>query len=100
MLISSALHLEWTKARARRNRWDEEIQLLHEEMRRTIQFLQRQSQCWEERATQRVCERAEENEGLVAYAQRQAVVRWSMAHSFITWWRDVDRNDRDRYGPG
>jgi len=36
--LSIALHVEWAKAKARANRWEEEVVLLNEEMCRTLEF--------------------------------------------------------------
>src|ERR1700722_1694276 len=45
--ILEALCVEWCKARARALRWTEEVQLLLEEMRRVLQFLEWKSRFWE-----------------------------------------------------
>ena len=41
-----AMRIEWCKARARANRWTEEVDLLKEEMRRTEQFLEWHANWW------------------------------------------------------
>ncbi|KAG2037090.1 hypothetical protein BDR03DRAFT_934153 [Suillus americanus] len=84
-----ALRIEWCKTRARRNRWFEEIQLLLEEMRRVLEFLDWQTKWWEARVTLRVAEQSEDNEGLVAYAKRQAAIRRSLSAKFRASWHHV-----------
>ncbi|KAG2111490.1 hypothetical protein DEU56DRAFT_919993 [Suillus clintonianus] len=49
-----------------------------EEMRRVLEFLDWQAKWWEARVTLRVAEQSEDNEGLVAYAKRQAAIRRSL----------------------
>ncbi|KAG2353833.1 hypothetical protein BDR07DRAFT_1454358 [Suillus spraguei] len=77
--LQDTLRVEWCKARARHNRWQEEIQLLLVEM---------QAQ-WDERATLRMVERLEFAEGLIAYANRQAAICRALSASFSGMWRDV-----------
>ncbi|KAG1762145.1 hypothetical protein EDD22DRAFT_979916 [Suillus occidentalis] len=87
--LQDALRVEWCKARARHNRWCEEIRLLMEEMRRVLAFLKWHIQWWEERATLRTFARAEETEGFVAYAKRQGAVRRALLMSFEDRWAGV-----------
>lgn len=67
------------KARARALRWEEELELLPEEIRRAIAFWDRQATIWEDRAGARGDVTPELREGLAAYAARQADIRrgWS-----------------------
>ncbi|EIW81617.1 hypothetical protein CONPUDRAFT_73294 [Coniophora puteana RWD-64-598 SS2] len=44
------LRVEWLKARARAQRWEEEVDLLKEEMRRVRAFLEHRAQWWDERS--------------------------------------------------
>lgn len=63
--------IEWTKARARADRWKEELILLEEEMRRVLQFCAWKGRWWEGRVH---CGRnvsPELEEGLQAYALAQ-----------------------------
>ncbi|KAG2360804.1 hypothetical protein BDR07DRAFT_1377713 [Suillus spraguei] len=84
-----ALCIEWCKTRARCNRWFEEIQLLLEEMRRVLEFLDWQTKWWEAQVTLRVAEQSEDNKGLVAYAKRQAAIRRSLSAKFRASWHHV-----------
>ncbi|KAG2358630.1 hypothetical protein BDR07DRAFT_1452640 [Suillus spraguei] len=87
--LQDTLRIEWCKARARHNRWQEEIQLLLVEMQRVLAFLAWEARQWDERATLRMVERLEFAEGLITYANRQAAIRRALSASFSGMWRDV-----------
>ncbi|KAF8209732.1 hypothetical protein K438DRAFT_1571533 [Mycena galopus ATCC 62051] len=78
--LHEALRVEWCKAYSRRNRWREELVLVEEEMRRTIEFGRVVEQQWRERATARTvmlgapAQRLDDavREGARAYALEQA----------------------------
>ncbi|KAG1864826.1 hypothetical protein F4604DRAFT_1683248 [Suillus subluteus] len=82
---------EWCKARARAMRWAEEVELLKEEMRRILQFLEWDVQRWDKRGLENTLEDAgeDEREGRMAYANRQASLRRMLAESFKTSWTDT-----------
>ncbi|KAG2132161.1 hypothetical protein BD769DRAFT_1627646 [Suillus cothurnatus] len=84
-----ALCIEWCKTRARCNQWFEEIQLLLEEMRHILEFLDWQTKWWEAQVTLRVAEQSEDNKGLVAYAKRQAAIHRSLSAKFRALWHHV-----------
>ncbi|KAG2095153.1 hypothetical protein BD769DRAFT_1655416 [Suillus cothurnatus] len=81
-----ALRIEWCKARARANRWTEEVQLLLEEMRRVREFLSWHAAWWDEQADRRVNLLAAEAEGIKGYARRQAALRRRIQHAFTKMW--------------
>lgn len=77
--------------RARVRRWTEEVELLQEEMRRVLAFLQWQSDWWKTRGgdlshvpddTIRA--------GMIAYRERQAQLRLDMRERFKSLWRGSD----------
>lgn len=86
------LRVEWCKARARALRWTEEVEILTEEMRRTIEYHQWLSRRWEGYAGLIFHGQSELLEGAHAYAHRQASIRRSMAAycerawSFVKQW--------------
>ncbi|KAH7904101.1 hypothetical protein BJ138DRAFT_1175416 [Hygrophoropsis aurantiaca] len=84
--IADALRIEWNKARARAHRWQEEIQLLKEEMRRVLAFFGWQADWWDRQASRRTDVSAAHAEGLQAYAARQAWIRRNMANHFVKLW--------------
>lgn len=77
----------YTKARARVLRWEEEIALLREEMRRVLVFMLWKKSWWLERANLRADAREDVRSGLRAYATRQADVFGGLALRFATLWR-------------
>ncbi|KAH7905404.1 hypothetical protein BJ138DRAFT_1230024 [Hygrophoropsis aurantiaca] len=89
--VQDCLRVEWCKARARAARWTEEVQLLSEEMRRTLEFLNWQANWWDERARSRIALLSGETEceGMIAYANRQTTLRHSLITKFQTLWHDV-----------
>lgn len=81
--IPSARKIEWAKSRARANRYQEEIQIVKEEMSRTLRsFVWKEAQ-WKERAVAKVnagiVVAPEHAEGLRAYSERQARI-WRGFH--------------------
>jgi len=90
-------------------RFSEEVELLNEEMRRVLAFLEWEACRWEERATERMRTRAPVaaivdpmiaptmpvisesalDEGLHAYALRQAAIRRQLFNRFSAQWKDV-----------
>ncbi|KAG1738072.1 uncharacterized protein EDB91DRAFT_1249369 [Suillus paluster] len=80
------VHVEWCKSRARAMRWAEEIELLHKEMQRVLQFLDWQAEWWDKQQDRCNCEMTAEREGLVAYANKQANIRCRLASRFRLLW--------------
>lgn len=85
-----ALRIQWLRARARKARWSEEVELLQEEMGRVLRFLDWHARWWVEQENRR-----EEGvdaylrEGLSAYAHRQASIRIKMKDNFVNLWDSV-----------
>ncbi|KAG1797493.1 uncharacterized protein HD556DRAFT_1431147 [Suillus plorans] len=87
--MQESLRVEWCKARARRNRWSEEIQLLLEEMRHILVFLRWQGDSWDSHATLRTDGQPEYQEGLIAYARCQAHIQRGLVAAFAEHWKRV-----------
>ncbi|KAJ7168780.1 hypothetical protein C8R46DRAFT_1218172 [Mycena filopes] len=68
----SSLRVEWCRAKARKQRWEEEVLLLREEMRRVLRYLEWQAAWWLERVSARGNVVMPLQAGLEAYARRQA----------------------------
>jgi hypothetical protein len=77
------------KSRARFLRWDEDVRLLLEEMRRVLVFLSWQAKWWSLQGTHRSNVDGLLDEGLRAYAAKQASIRFKMAKSFAREWYPV-----------
>lgn len=88
------------KARARALRWEEELALIPEEVRRTIEYFEWHATDWEKRAAARGDVTPQLREGLAAYAARQASLRRGYAQRCRTLWQkvlaggDVDGEDQ------
>ena len=78
-----SLRIEWLKARARALRWKEETELLPEEMRRVLATLQHEVFQWQAFATSPIADVSSEvQEGIIAYAHRQARIRIAIRDTF------------------
>ncbi|KAF8833339.1 hypothetical protein BDN67DRAFT_1017670 [Paxillus ammoniavirescens] len=88
--LQDAICIEWCKARARAHRWEEEVDLLFEEKRRTLQFLRWHGGWWL-REAEAVVIGDPLYEGLRVYAQHQAALRLELAQSFEHIWCDTQR---------
>ncbi|KAF7373905.1 hypothetical protein MSAN_00602900 [Mycena sanguinolenta] len=88
---NESLRVEWAKTRARAHRWTEEVDLLEEEMRRILVFLQWRADWWREQKDRRVVDEVEMKEGFAAYAERQAAIQEEMKARFTNDWKDVGR---------
>lgn len=99
-LALAAVRVEWAKARARKTRWEEEVLLLREEMKRVLRFLDWKIHWWEDRSGSREDEVPQVRGGLTAYALRQAALlrdirsrfrqRWSEPLASISPGEDID----------
>ncbi|KAJ7016405.1 hypothetical protein C8F04DRAFT_1345269 [Mycena alexandri] len=71
--LHESVRVEWSKAKARKERWEEEVDLLHEEMKRVLHFLQWCALWWETRqGTRKMVVSQQLAAGLQAYTARQA----------------------------
>ncbi|KAJ7209468.1 hypothetical protein GGX14DRAFT_364154 [Mycena pura] len=84
--IHDSIRVEWCKARARRDRWYEEVALLREEMKRVLRSLRAAQTEWEGCVGQRTgCDTGLAG-GLDAYARRQAAIHKRLAERFHDAW--------------
>ncbi|KAJ7853723.1 hypothetical protein B0H14DRAFT_3085596 [Mycena olivaceomarginata] len=87
--MAEALRLEWAKMRARAWRWTEEVDLVEEEMRRILAFLQWKEKRWLDLADERHNIDDVLHEGLVAYARHQARIQWDLRVCFEGNWQAI-----------
>lgn len=82
------MRVEWAKSRARRDRWTEEAELVQEEMRRALAYLQWRSQWWIAQAELRNSKDISPSllNGLRAYAKRQAQLQLDLGVHFARMW--------------
>ena len=85
--VNEMLRVEWTTSFARLERWSEEVELLQEEMRRVVAFLEWKSGDWLAKVDARGGEPASDiQSGLRAYAKKQAAIFHNLAISFTKLW--------------
>ncbi|KAJ7429220.1 hypothetical protein B0H11DRAFT_2167516 [Mycena galericulata] len=81
-LFLPSLRVEWSKAKARKTRWEEEVLLLREEMRRVVRYLEWQSAWWDAQAAApdaRSDISLATQQGMSAYAWKQSCVHSELA---------------------
>ncbi|KAJ7115521.1 hypothetical protein C8R43DRAFT_1138146 [Mycena crocata] len=84
--LHDSVRVEWTRARARKTRWEEEVMLLTEEMRRTLRYLTWQANWWEARAEARPNATPQIRAGLRAYSAKQAAFHCRLHAHFKQLW--------------
>lgn len=80
--------MEWLKARARAQRWEEEVRLLREEMRRTLATFSWQATWWDRKALYKVPDDVQ-SEGLQAYAWEHSDMFRALERVFRSRWLSV-----------
>jgi len=86
--VNEDMRVEWAQCIARADRWEEEVLLLQEEMRRVVRFLEWKSNDWISRADTRAGVVAPEVcLGLSAYAHKQSSIFRNLAIRFCQRWR-------------
>ena len=88
--VNEDMRVEWAQSIARADRWEEEVTLLQEEMRRVVQFLEWRSENW----LSKVDIRADSvlpmvQAGLSAYAKKQSALFHNLAVRFCQYWRSA-----------
>ncbi|KAJ6574049.1 hypothetical protein B0H19DRAFT_1208169 [Mycena capillaripes] len=90
-----ALRVEWCKAYARTRRWYEDVVLVEEEMRRTIEFGYSMASKWAERARGRVSSVDQELlDGLTVYAREQEYREILTCETLAVKWSPVREKGR------
>ena len=85
-VFDEGLRVEWSKSQARKMRWEEEVQIIQEEMRRTIVYYEWKQQWWLEKNTQETNSEDMIHHGITAYSKKQAHYCMCMAESFAIAW--------------
>ncbi|KAJ7182634.1 hypothetical protein C8R43DRAFT_1116267 [Mycena crocata] len=84
--LHDSMRVEWCRAKARKVRWEEEVLILREEMRRVLRYLEWQRDWWNAHVVVRGDESPELRHGLGAYALRHAQMHGKLASFFQTEW--------------
>jgi hypothetical protein len=88
--VNKDMRVEWAQSVARADRWEEEVILLREEMRRVVQFLEWRSSDWFAKADSRTgAVTSSVRAGLSAYANKQGSVFHNITVRFTQRWRPV-----------
>ena len=85
-VFDEGLRVEWSKSQARKMRWEEEVQIIQEEMRRTIIYYEWKKQWWLKQNPQPTTSEDTIQHGISAYSQKQAHYCECMAQSFAMAW--------------
>ena len=91
--LNTALRIEWCKSQERAKRYEEEVELVVEEMRRTLVTFELNAHDWDEKAAS-LPHRAPSLDpavvsGATAYAYKQADIQRKLIGVFFTEWYDV-----------
>jgi hypothetical protein len=85
-VFDEGLRVEWSKSQARKMRWEEEVQIIQEEMRRTIVYYEWKQQWWLEKNPHQMNIEDTIHHGITAYSEKQAHYCKCMAESFAIAW--------------
>ena len=89
---NKAMRAEWAKSRARLKRWNEEVILVKEEMRRVLAYMEWKASKWLRDAY--VIGRSDKEQGAVAYANKQASILAKMSANFRRMWSPLVEEDQ------
>ncbi|KAK1221816.1 hypothetical protein PQX77_015369 [Marasmius sp. AFHP31] len=92
--LQECLRSEWCKARARSQRAREELRLVEEEMRRSIEFCHHQARWWERQIGRRADIPAWLQEGLTAYAKEHVDTELKRAAKWEESWAPIRMHSR------
>ncbi|KAK7059400.1 hypothetical protein R3P38DRAFT_2495701, partial [Favolaschia claudopus] len=84
--LHDSVRVEWSRAKARKARWEEEVKLLEEEMRRSLRYLEWQATWWESRQESRLEVSSDLKAALRAYALKQAWFHRRIRDFFKSQW--------------
>ena len=80
------MRVEWTKTRARAERWSKEVILLNEEMRHILRYFEWKARWWRMRRGLWRDATSATRRGIDAYASKQVALVVGMAKSFAKQW--------------
>jgi len=84
--FNGTMQVEWSKSRARMQRWNEELLIVQEEMRRAIVYLNWKAAWWRERSSLRDHVDGTILSGISGYAHKQAAICSRMAEKCAVYW--------------
>ena len=90
--FNHSMRTEWAQTRARMCRWNEELLIVQEEMRRVLAYFEWKSSWWLEQANRRSGLEASVQSGVMAYAHKQSTLSLRMAARCAAHWLPVMKN--------
>lgn len=84
--LTKGMQVQWSKARARLERWREDKVMLQEEMRRVLAFFEYKATWWTGQRARRSDEGVALQQGVAAYADKQADIYRRLAKKFASQW--------------
>lgn len=87
--LDDSMRVEWVKSKARLSRWEEEVQLVEEEMRRVVEYLKWKAGWWRNQRDWGVQGDSTVRLGISAYAEKQAALLTQLATSCAEAWLPV-----------
>jgi hypothetical protein len=87
--FNDTMRAEWAQTRARMCRWDEELLIIQEEMRRVLAYFEWKSTWWLEQGNRRQGLESSIESGVVAYAHKQANICLCMAARCAVYWLPI-----------
>lgn len=84
--FTESMRVEWAKARARMMRWQEELLLVQEEMRRVVEYLRWRAEWWRNRSSLRAHNDPTISSGISGYAHKQAAMCIFIAEQCARYW--------------
>ena len=89
--LDAALRVEWCKAQERAKCYEEEVELIIKEMRRTLVTFEVNAHEWEQQATSPSLSTLEATTatGAAAYAYKQADIQHKLVKIFVDDWHDI-----------
>lgn len=87
--FNDSMRAEWAQTRARMCRWEEELMIIQEEMRRVVAFFEWRSTWWLEQGNRRTDLEPSIQSGVAAYAHKQADICLRMAARCATYWLPI-----------
>src|SRR5687767_9762614 len=85
-VLDEGMRIEWAKSLARKDRWEEEVLIIEEEMRRVIVYYEWKESQWLEQLEQQDTGDISIQSGIMAYRQKQASFCRYLADSFARAW--------------
>ncbi|KAN0109323.1 hypothetical protein V8E52_009414 [Russula decolorans] len=85
-VLDDSLQVEWSKCHARMQRWEEEVVIIQEEMRRVIAYHEWKAQWWRSQAARHSDTDNVRLHGVTAYAKKQAHLSEQLAWQCAEYW--------------